>query len=73
MVIDIMYLILHSGLAHECHRVCVCVLGGGRDHMHVLTHATYTHTVLKPQRPSCSVQLLSSSSLKVESCYIYLS
>ena len=29
MVIDIMYLILHSGLAHECHRVCVCVLGGG--------------------------------------------
>ena len=63
-----MYLILHSGLAHECHRVCVCVGGeggGGGDHLHVHTHATYTHTVLKPQRPSCSVQLLSSRSLKV--------
>ena len=46
MVIDIMYLILHSGLAHECHRVCVCVCvgGGGGGGSHACTYTCYIHT-----------------------------
>ena len=40
MVIDIMYLILHSGLAHECHRVCV---GGGGEGSHACTYTCYIH------------------------------
>ena len=49
MVIDIMYLILHSGLAHECHRVCVCVCvgggGGGGEITCIYIHMLHTHTL----------------------------